>query len=292
MCRPELGPQLVVGVARGASGRLPLLHEVAVRARGLVPIGGVLQGLGAHDQFLLGALGGGAVAVQLGEVGAAATVERVAGARVALPQLVVRLVVDAANGAPLFEDGADAIARGLPLIGVFGELLRLRGERFLPGDGVGAALRLRLLGLLAGDVRCRDDRVQARVQGVQVADDRLLVQRRLQCLGPLAKLRGVVRVGCQAGFDQLDLGDQVVEALAVVRQAFLRRPCLPGADLALRATARDKDRAVLIDATKLGGVSGGHRRRLRRDGGRGGSLRVCGTRHGTGLGRAVRHRGR
>ena len=114
------------------------------------PVGGVGQLLGAFAQRLLGLAGAGALAVELGEMRTAAAVERLAGRRVALPQRVVGLAVQAGDRAPLVEDLAQPVARGLPLRRVGGELLGLGGQRFLARGLRGAVLvALGLLGRAA-----------------------------------------------------------------------------------------------------------------------------------------------
>src|SRR2546423_1809899 len=64
----EAGPQRVVLLARRASGRLPLLHEVAERGCRHRPVGGRRQLLGARDELLLGGAHLDPLLVELPEV--------------------------------------------------------------------------------------------------------------------------------------------------------------------------------------------------------------------------------
>ena len=165
-------PQGVVDVLGGAARRLPLRQHVAERGRGGAPVGGVGQLLGAFAQRLLGLAGADAFAVQLGEVRAAAPVERLARRGVALPQRVVGLAVQARDGAPLVEDLAQPVAGGLPLRRVGGDVLGLGGEGLL-ARGLRGAVFVALLALLGGmGVGLLDDGAQPGGQRVDVAEDR------------------------------------------------------------------------------------------------------------------------
>src|SRR5690606_29462010 len=96
----EPPPQRLVGLARRAAGGLPLAEQLAEDGGGAGPVGGVGEFLGPHAQLFLARLGGGALTVEFGEVRAAPAVERLARLGVALPQRVVDLAVDPADGLP------------------------------------------------------------------------------------------------------------------------------------------------------------------------------------------------
>src|SRR5206468_5790435 len=91
-------PQRVIDVLGGAACRLPFSQQVTEGRARRAPIRGAGQFLGAFAQRLLGLPRARALAVELGEVRAAATVERLAGRRIPLPQRIVRLAVEPADG--------------------------------------------------------------------------------------------------------------------------------------------------------------------------------------------------
>ena len=89
----------------------------------------------------LRALAPGALPVQVGEVRAAAAVERLTGLGEPLPQQLVGLAVDAADRAPLVEDRLEPVARLLPLRRLGRQRLGLGGQRLLARDRGGPRAR-------------------------------------------------------------------------------------------------------------------------------------------------------
>ena len=168
----EAGPEFIVHLAWSAAGGLPFGHQIAVGAGGGTPIGRILDGLGSLDELFFLFAGNRTGAVQLGKVGAAAAVEGIAGARVALPQGIIGLTVDTLNLLPLLQDGADAVASGLPLGGVFSNFFCFSRQLFLGSDCFFAATLLIGLRLLAGFYRVFNHRAKAPIQGSDVSDDR------------------------------------------------------------------------------------------------------------------------
>src|SRR5699024_2772675 len=127
--------------------------------RGRAPVGGVGERLGTLDQLLLLELGARPLPIELSEVRTAPPVERFTGLRVAPPQLVVGLAVDAPDRLPLVEDGPEPVAGGLPLRALGGDLLGLGGERLFACDLADAAGLLALARLHHGDVAVRAHRL-------------------------------------------------------------------------------------------------------------------------------------
>ncbi len=68
----------------------------------------------------------------------AASVEAVPGSRVALPQCVIGLAVQAGDRSPLIDDGAHPVPGGLPLRRVGRDILSLDGQCLLAGGQFGA----------------------------------------------------------------------------------------------------------------------------------------------------------
>src|SRR5690606_35773165 len=167
----EPPPQRLVGLARRAAGGLPLAEQLAEDGGGAGPVGGVGEFLGPHAQLFLARLGGGALTVEFGEVRAAPAVERLARLGVALPQRVVDLAVDPADGLPLLEDLAQSVARLLPLGGLGGDLLGLGTQRFLALGVLVAGALLLLPGVRGGFLGMFGDGPQALRQRLDVADD-------------------------------------------------------------------------------------------------------------------------
>ena len=114
--------------------------------------------------------GAGPLTVQVREMRPAPAVERLAGRGIPLPQCVVGLAVQPADGPPLLEDFAQPVARDLPLGGVGGQILGLDGQRLLAGGLRGALLLALGLIRLSGLVGVLDDRGQPGGKGIEVTE--------------------------------------------------------------------------------------------------------------------------
>src|SRR5690606_32262399 len=156
--------------------------------RGRAPVLGVGELLRLERELLLAGLRRGALAVELGEVRSAAPVERLARLREPLPQLLVGLAVDAADGAPLVEDRLEPVARLLPLRGLGGELLGLGGQRLLARDGRAAVRVAGRPGGLDRGLRLGDELVEPGAQPGEVADHGGLVQPVPDALGAVERV--------------------------------------------------------------------------------------------------------
>ena len=195
-----------------------------------------------------------AARVEGGEVGAAAAGERVPGGREPLPQLAVGLAVDAADGLPLVEDRLEPVAGRLPARRLGGQPLGLvderglRGERLGAGDVAGGPGGVGLLG------RDRGQLLQPRAEPVDVADDVRLGQGRVQPLDRGERVRRVGGAAAEPGFDEIDLGDQVVVAAREVSEALFGRAGLPRSDRALAIGRLDEHGAVSVDTPEGGPV--------------------------------------
>jgi hypothetical protein len=159
----------------GASGGLPLGHEITVGARRRTPVGGVLKALGPFDELLLVRTDPVPRPVEVGEVTAAPLVEGLAGGPVPLPESVVGALVDAADRLPPVQDGGEPVA-GVPppvraLMVAGGEFLGLGDERLLAGDRLLALLRPSRRLVLAGGGGAVDEGGEAALQGGQITDD-------------------------------------------------------------------------------------------------------------------------
>ena len=149
-------------------------------------------------------------------MGATTAVEGIAGAGVALPQGIIGLAVNALDLLPLFQDGANAVAGGLPLGGVFGNLFCLSCQLFLGSNSFLAAAFLIGLRLLAGFYRVLNDGNKAAVKCCDITDDRSGRQGVAQLRCGLFDASGLAGVGAQARLEQFNFGGEVVVARAVV----------------------------------------------------------------------------
>ena len=149
-------------------------------------------------------------------MGAATAVEGVAGAGVALPQGIIGLAVNALDLLPLFQDGANAVAGGLPFGGVFSDLFCFRRQLFLGSNSFLAAALLIGLRLLAGFYRVLNDGDKAAVKGRNITDDRSGRQGVAQLRCGLLDASGLAGVGAQASLEQFDFGGEIVVARTVV----------------------------------------------------------------------------
>ena len=185
---------------------------------------------------------------------AAAAVERLAGLGEALPQQLVGLLVDPAHGAPLVEDRLEAVARLLPLRGLDGQRLGLRGERLLARHGRRPG-RVPL-GALGPDglLGPHDDAVEQAGQARDVADDVGLAQALAQGARARQRLPGIAAARLEPGGQQLDLGEHVVEPARVVREPFLGLAGLPAADRPLAVGRAHVDGAVGVHAAPPRGL--------------------------------------
>ncbi|BAB99339.1 Hypothetical membrane protein [Corynebacterium glutamicum ATCC 13032] len=166
----ECCPQLVVDFAWCAAGGFPFGHEIAECAGGVVPLSGFLESIGALNEFFLEFACRCAGAIQLCEVCAAATVEGVTRTGVAFPQFIIGLAVDAVDGLPLIQDGADAVASNLPVGGVFCQGFSLNSELFLASYCALTVFSLLFLGALVGFLGVVDDLGQASFNAIKVTD--------------------------------------------------------------------------------------------------------------------------
>ena len=208
------------------------------------------QFLGARDQLLLGALGGAALGVELGEVLTAAPAEGVARGREPLPQRVVGLPVDALDLLPLVDDRAQPVAGDLPRRAGLRDLLGLGDQRLLRGDRVGARLLARrsaLAGLLAR--HAASSGVQPRVERGEVPDRGGAGQLLLELLGRAAGARRVAGAGLEALLQQVHLGREVLVTGARRTPGRPRVAGLPRADGPLAVGGPDIHRAVVVDPT-------------------------------------------
>ena len=194
---------------------------------------------------------------------ATAPIEGIARRRVALPQRVVGLAVQSADGAPLLEDDAHPVACRLPLAGVDGEILGFGGQRLLAGGlrramflAAGAIGRRRLLGMLG-------NHGQSGRQDVDVTENVCRGERFGQCGRGGLDLAGIAAAGRQPGLHQGDLGGEVVESPAEVGEGGVGFAGLPRADYPLTGGGDEIDRAVVSDAAEAPWVAGGNRRGVR-----------------------------
>jgi hypothetical protein len=124
---------------------------------------------------------------------AAAPVEVLPGRRVTLPQRIIGLAVQPADGPPLFEDFAQPIARRLPLVRIHGQILGFRRQRLLAGGLSGAELVALGPLRLGGFVGVLDDRGQACGERVDVTEHVRLRQGFGECGGGRLDLARIAR---------------------------------------------------------------------------------------------------
>ena len=221
----------------GAACALPLGHQVTETGRGGAPVLGVGELLRLLDQLFLAVFGACALPVEVGEMRPAAAVEGLTGAGEPLPELLVGLAVDPADGAPLVEDRLEAVACLLPLGGLRSELFGLGGQLLLARDGGGA------LGVARGPrgddrgLGVADQLLEPCVQSDEVAEDGRFVQA---VPHRARRAEGVFGIssGDEAVEEDLDLGGHVVEPACEVGEPFVRSTCLPRADHPLAVSGR------------------------------------------------------
>ena len=246
---PEPLPQRVIGVLGRAAGSLPLHHQLLVAGRRRTPVGRLDKALGLLDQLLLAGACRGPGAVQVGEVRAAPTVERVPRLGEPLPELFVGLAVDALDRLPLVQDLAQPVARGLPLRRLGRDLLGLVDQRLFVRDGLGPG---RLPGRLAGGhglLGPHDQVVDPGGKRREVTDDGGVRERVPQMLGRGQCLLRIAVAGLQSGVEQFALGAQVVEPPCEVGEALGRFARLPRTHGAFAVGRSHVDGAVRVDPT-------------------------------------------
>ena len=285
--RLEPLPQRVVDILGRPAGGLPLGQQVAERRTGRAPLGGVGQFLGALTQRLLGLAGADPLAVQLGEMRAAAPVERLAGRRVPLPQRVVGLAVQPGDRAPLVEDLAQPVAGGLPLSGVGRRCPRPRrpappcGRSARPGARRAAHVRP-----AAAESACSAI-AASRAANASTSPS---TARRRQAFGQVRAAAALILRASPVP----DASRRSISATSVCRSSKRRPKCANAASVSpacqepmtpLAGGGDQPHRAVGVDPAEPVRIAGGRgrdgRRRADRAGGRGAAVRAG----GCGLGR-------
>ncbi|GAA5608054.1 hypothetical protein Sgri01_06411 [Streptomyces griseus] len=243
----ETVPQVVLGLALGAARRLPLGHQVAVARGGGHPVRGTGQRLGLGDQLLLGLAGVLALGVQRGEVRLAPLGERRAGVREAVPQLVVRLAVEAGETLPGVHQRPQPLTGRTPLLALC-QLLRLGDQRHLGLLGLVGLLGLEDLALLAPRLDRRHERVEPLAQRVEVAHRVVLVDLLPQVVdGRRRVLRRQVG-GLHPPFEEADLDHNAVVLALEIGQSLFGRTGLPRSDDLLALGRTHVHGARLVDA--------------------------------------------
>ena len=97
-------------------------------------------------------------------------VKTVAGFGVALPESIVCASIDAFDGAPFFEDVAEAVAGFLPFGGVSSEFFSFRNQLLLARDGLGPLLCFGFFSLFLGGEGVGDDAGELALEQGNVAD--------------------------------------------------------------------------------------------------------------------------
>jgi len=258
----EALPQPLVVGARGATGRLPLRHQLTEPARGGAPVGGPRQALRLRDDLLLACghllLGG----LLLGEVSAAAPVEARPGGPEAGPQLVVGASVPPGCGTPGLHQLAEPVPGALPLVGV-GERLRLGHEGLLRRPGRRTGL---LAGLLVGGAPLShrgEDVVEPPGEGVEVTDRVRVDDRGAQPVHLSGRLRRADPPGDDPLLEQGDLRGEVVVPAGEERQRLLGGGVGEGSHRPLTDRGAHVHGAVRSDPPPRSGVRAGARARRR-----------------------------
>ncbi|GGQ15222.1 hypothetical protein GCM10010215_45030 [Streptomyces virginiae] len=243
----ETVPQVVLGLALRPARRLPVRHQLAVAGGRRTPVGRLRQRLGLRDQPLLDLAGVLALRVQRGEVRLAALGEGGTGVREPVPQLVVRLAVQARQTLPDVHQGAQALAGAAPLVALR-QLLGLGDQRVLGRPGLVRLLGLGDLALLAPGLHGLDQLVQPHAQGVQVAHGVVLVDLRTQVVDRRLGVLGGQISGPHPLFEEADLDHQALVLALEVGQGLLRGARLPRTDDLLAIGSTHVHGARLVDS--------------------------------------------